>query len=93
MQLRHCDCDLRFESRNRKSLAFLKGGGGNGPDPVHVGPPGQRSVADRMLVLCTVFQLFVRVIFAVFFAPCVGCERGLLSIVGPAKRRAQLSGV
>ena len=50
-------------------------GGGFGPDPVHVGPP---RTTVRQLTGCWYcvwrVQLFVRLVFAVVFASCVGCE-------------------
>ena len=78
-----------------KSIAsFVRKGGGYGPDPVHVGPP---RTTVRQLTGCwscvRIVQLSVRLVFAVLFASCVGCESGHLSPFGPAKCRAQLSGV
>ena len=89
-----CDCDAHRDPRNRAISETRERGGGMGPTPSTSAPP---RITVRQLPGCWYcvwrVQLFVRLVFAVLSASCVGCESGLSSYLGPAKSRAQLSGV
>ena len=87
---------ISFAVTEVASATFLQGGGGGmGPTPsTSAPPPDNGPAADEMSASCQdSFAVFVRLVSALLLCLLCGLCMGFISLVGPAKSRAQLSGV